>query len=325
MNAAIVGCGNIAGFYDTPSSDEVLTHAHAFALCDKTKLVACCDITQVSLQKFTAVWGSDIRTYLSVEEMLKHEDIDLIVIASNTESHYEVLEKVFSQTNIKHIICEKPFVSTIEEFESINKLIAEKNPNLLINYTRCFDPSINRVKKLLKKETLGKILHFSGRFNKGLYHNGSHMLSLAEHFFGVILELKSIFSKVVDDDLYGTYALKTKKASGIITNFLETNFSIFEMEIICENGIIKIYDSGFDIKIYKVENSKKVKGTTQLTLFKTLKQTLKYNTKNSLHFLLHKNSQKQRDKHLRLSLQLLEIKNELMKESIDKISDNIYN
>jgi predicted dehydrogenase len=313
MNAAIVGCGNIAGFYDTPNSDEILTHAHAFALCDKTKLVACCDISQASLQRFTSVWGSNINAYLNVDEMLKNENIDLIVIASNTESHYEVLEKVLLQTDIKHIICEKPFVSNMQEYSKISKLIQKKNPNLLINFIRCFDPSINRVKKLLEKGKLGSILGFSAKVNKGLYHNGSHVLSLVEHLFGEIVQFEANGRNVIDGDIYGSFWMQTMQTSGVLINFDGSEFSIFEMEIICQKGVIKIKKSGFDIRIYKAKESKEVKGTKVLKLDKKYPNTLKYYAKNSLKFLLNRNSKEQMKKHLDISRKLLNIKENLLK------------
>ncbi|MDD2357035.1 MAG: Gfo/Idh/MocA family oxidoreductase [Thiovulaceae bacterium] len=312
MNAAIVGCGNIAGFYDNPSTKQILTHAHAFLENKDTKLTACCDINELSLKNFTNIWGSDIRTYLDIDVMLKDEDIDIIVIATNTDVHYETLRKILLNTKIKNIICEKPFVSNIDQYNKIYELIEEKNPNLLINYIRCFDPSINRVKKLLKKEKFGKVLQFNGRFNKGLYHNGSHMLSLAEHLFGNISNLKAENLKILDDDLYGYFLVEAKRANGVLTNFSDTEFSIFEMEIICQKGIIKIYDSGFDIKAYMTKSSQTVSGTSQLELYKEYPNTLIYYAKNSLDFLLKKNSTKQQKKHLKLSYQLLKIKEELL-------------
>ena len=116
MNAAIVGCGNIAGFYDNPSTKQIVTHAHAFLENKNTKLIACCDINSVNLEKFTDIWGKNIRTYYDLDTMLRDVEIDIIVIATNTDTHYEILYKVLLDTKIKHIICEKPFVSNIDQY-----------------------------------------------------------------------------------------------------------------------------------------------------------------------------------------------------------------
>ena len=35
--------------------------------------------------------------------------LDLIVIASNTQSHYRILKKILQNCNSKTILCEKPF------------------------------------------------------------------------------------------------------------------------------------------------------------------------------------------------------------------------
>ncbi len=104
MNAAVIGCGNIGGFYDAPNSHEILTHAHAFLDSNKTKLIACCDTNRDNLEKFRTIWG--VRAYLSVREMLQNEKIDIVAIATNTASHYEILQEILINTQIKHIICE---------------------------------------------------------------------------------------------------------------------------------------------------------------------------------------------------------------------------
>ncbi|MDD5400649.1 MAG: Gfo/Idh/MocA family oxidoreductase [Sulfurimonas sp.] len=316
MNAAVIGCGNIGGFYDTPSSDAILTHAHAFLDSKKTKLIACCDTNRDNLEKFRNIWGRDIHAYLSVNEMLQNEKIDIVVIAANTASHYEILQEILTNTKIKHIICEKPFVSNLDEYYKIYSLIHEKNPNLLINFIRCFDPSINRVKELILKEKLGKVLQFSSRVNKGLYHNGSHVLSLVEHLFGEITDFKAMNATILEGDAYGSFWIQTKTADGVLTNFDGSEFSLFEMEIICQRGVIKIHKSGFEIKVYKAKESKKINGTKELILYKEYPNTLQYYAKNSLNFLLKKNSKEQMESHLKLSAKLLKIRENLLQGAL---------
>lgn len=316
MNAAIVGCGNIGGFYDAPNSHEILTHAHAFLDSNKTKLIACCDTNRDNLEKFSNIWGRDIHAYLSVREMLQNEKIDIVAIATNTASHYEILQEILTNTKIKYIICEKPFVSNVDEYDKIYTSLHEKSPNLLINFIRCFDPSINKIKKLIEEEKLGKVLCFSSRVNKGLYHNGSHVLSLVEHLFGEITDFKAMNATIFEDDAYGSFWMHTKMADGVLTNFNESEFSLFEMEIIFEKGVVKIHKSGFDIKAYIAKESKKVKGTKELALYKEYPNTLQYYAKNSLSFLLKKNSKEQMESHLKLSYKLLKIKEDLLQGAL---------
>jgi len=307
LNAAIIGCGNIAGFYDTPTSKKILTHAHALMNSKQTKLIACCDINQNNLNTFVDVWGKNIRTYTKLEEMFEKESLDIIVIASITQTHYEILKTILQQTKIKHILCEKPFVSTIQEYGQIIPLIQEEEPNLLINYIRCFDPSLNKIKKLLEKKKLGNPLYFSTRINKGLYHNGSHMLSLVENFFGEITDFKTTNKKVINDDVYGSFWIQTKTIDGVLINSFENNFALFEMEIICQNGIVKISDSGFKIRVYAIDEV-----TKKLQIYKKYPNTLQFYAKNSLDYLLQKNSKKEMNKHLNFSYRLLKIKEDLL-------------
>ena len=43
INCVIVGCGQIAGGYDNPQSNNVRTHAKAFKNFSKTNLIGVCD------------------------------------------------------------------------------------------------------------------------------------------------------------------------------------------------------------------------------------------------------------------------------------------
>ncbi len=153
---------------------------------------------------------------------------------------------------------------------------------------------------------------FSSRVNKGLYHNGSHVLSLVEHLFGEITDFKAMNATIFEDDAYGSFWMRTKTTDGVLTNFHGSEFSLFEMEIIFEKGVVKIHKSGFDIKAYIAKESKKVKGTKELRLYKEYPNTLQYYAKNSLNFLLKKNSKEQMESHLKLSQKLLKIKEELL-------------
>ncbi|RST74241.1 Gfo/Idh/MocA family oxidoreductase [Siminovitchia acidinfaciens] len=62
--------------------------------------------------------------YTDLEQMLSEGDIDFIYIASPNSLHYE--HAYMSLLHGKHVICEKPFTSTIKEAESLISLAKEK-------------------------------------------------------------------------------------------------------------------------------------------------------------------------------------------------------
>lgn len=288
LKSAIIGLGNIGASYDNPKQKQILTHAHALKECKNTQISAICDQNLQSLKNYK--WGK-AKAFSDYEKMLKSEKIELLVIAAPTNLHYKMLKFALLNTNIKHIICEKPFVENLDELCELEMIIDKKKPNLIINFIREYDPSFQKVAKLINAQKLGKVLHFNATGVKGFYHNGTHTLNLLEMFFGNILDINTINKFEYNNDIYGNFKLNFKEISGNFS-ILNTPYSFFELDIYFELGIIKIQNSGFKIDIYKCQNSKTINGAKSLIYQKTLPNSLQFYAKNSLKFLLEKNTLK---------------------------------
>ena len=61
--------------------------------------------------------------YTDLDEMLKREDIDFVYIASPNSLHYTYAMKAMEAG--KHVICEKPFTSTLKEFDRLKAYAME--------------------------------------------------------------------------------------------------------------------------------------------------------------------------------------------------------
>ncbi len=314
-NAAIVGCGNIAGFLDGPADENILTHAHAYAKHADTQLIAVCDPSARQREKFISKWGETIRTYESLENLLENETIDILSICSPTPFHFEAMKKALQNEKIKTIICEKPFVYTRDELESLIPLIDNSSKQIVINFLRRYDPSIQKAHELITSKKLGEIRCFHAQFTKGLYHNGSHMLELIEHLCGDITSLSVNNISLKDDDLYGNFYLQTTSSTGVLQNFSGQDYALFELEITLSQGRVLIKDSGHCIQIETVRPSKKYEGYFSLEKTTTLEDTMSKNLLNTLDFALNATTEPL-TRHLHLSKKLLDIKETLQNKHI---------
>jgi len=312
LKAAIVGCGNIAGFLDAPNQDNILTHAHAYQVHKQTQLVAVCDPDLEQRRSFLATWGQDIRHFDSFETLLASQDIDIVSICSPTNFHFEAMVLALKNKKIQTIICEKPFVHTQEELDELKILMHIHPKNILLNFMRRYDPSIQRLHHLIEYESLGKILSFNGRFTKGLYHNGSHMLELVEYLCGDITSLSSHNMTKIEDDFYGNFLMNCSDIQGILQNFSGDNYALFELEVILSKGRVLIKDSGHTIQIQTIEPSPKYKGYFNLKQTRVLDDSMAQNLYNTVNFTF-KETIDVFSKHLDLSQKLLDIKNHLEK------------
>ncbi len=308
--AAIVGCGNIAGFLDTPESKTIVTHAHAYSINKDTHLIACCDPDGAQRAKFCSRWDDEIHAYESLHVMLEKESIDILSICSPTEFHAHDLKLALRDSNTTTIICEKPFVQTQNELDELLPLLQQTQKKILINYMRRYDPSIQELARLLKSKNLGEIEHFSGTFTKGLYHNGSHMLELIEHLCGEITLIKMLTCK---DNLQGSFYLETTQTRGTLNNESGDNYALFEFDIILSKGRVRIKNAGHIIEIETLKPSQEYAGYYNLSLEKTLKDSMQRNIYNTLHVSLNDDTRDIFLSHLRLSQKLLDIQDRLYK------------
>jgi len=319
-SAAIIGCGNIAGRLDSKEDEKIITHAHAFYANPKTTLNAFCDSNTEQLEAFAALWNSESATaFSSLDAMLSGNTFDIISICTPTPSHAPIIKTLLEQCSAKVLLCEKPFVSTLNELETLRTLIGGSNTKIIINFLRRFDPSLNEAKKRLKKGKYGKILGFSGRFTKGLYHNGSHMLELIENLIGPIELFQALDYIACDDDYTGTFYLSTPRANGTVQNSDGSTYALFELDIVCEEGRIRITESGHDISCYELRPSERYKGYTALTPAENLPDTMAHNMLHTVEYAVNlledDKSETVLNDHLRISEKLLQIKESLGKGS----------
>lgn len=102
--------------------------------------------------------------YRSVEEMLQSADIELMVINTPVQTHYEYAKKALEAG--KNIIVEKPFTVNVEEAEELVKLAEEKGLFLSVYQNRRFDRDFLQVKKILEEGKLGSIKEAEIRFDR---------------------------------------------------------------------------------------------------------------------------------------------------------------
>ncbi len=79
----------------------------------------------------------DATIYRSVEEMLEKADIELVVINTPVQTHFEYAKKALEAG--KNIIVEKPFTVNVSEAEELVKLAEDKGLFLSVYQNRRFD------------------------------------------------------------------------------------------------------------------------------------------------------------------------------------------
>lgn len=93
------------------------------------------------------------------------DDIDVVSVVIANSMHREVVEGLLAAG--KHVLCEKPLSDTIEDANAMAHAAtaAEASGTLArIGFTFHRTPGLAAIRQLIQDGTLGKVLHFSGRY-----------------------------------------------------------------------------------------------------------------------------------------------------------------
>jgi predicted dehydrogenase len=100
----------------------------------------------------------------SVGELLKDEDVRLIVIATPNATHFELARECLQAR--RHVVIDKPFTTTSEEALTLTGL-ADKHECLLTAYhNRRWDGDFLTVQRLIADGVLGEVVHFRSSFDR---------------------------------------------------------------------------------------------------------------------------------------------------------------
>lgn len=264
FNALIVGAGNIGAFFDTPQSEDVLTHAHAFSKIKGFNLLGFVDISEEKGKKAAELWNTNY--YSSLEEVFNENKIDVISICVPDQYHYEIFKKVLNFP-VKLIFAEKPLAKNLKQAEELIKISKEKNVKCLVNYSRRFVDEFKILRENILSGEYGEFICGTSYYGKGTLHNGSHLIDFLRYMLGEIKETK-VFNYKFDfynDDPSVSSVLTLKNGGNfIIQNIPCSNYTIFEAEVLFTKKRIRIIDSGFKVEEYSLSESEIFKGYVNL-------------------------------------------------------------
>ena len=104
----LIGLGQIGMIYDIEdvSQDLVLTHARAVSSHNSFELSAAVEVNASRASQFKNKFEAPV--FQSLETALIEVNPDVVIIATNSDTHRSVLSHVLMFANPKVILCEKP-------------------------------------------------------------------------------------------------------------------------------------------------------------------------------------------------------------------------
>ena len=142
------------------------------------------------------------KIYRSVEEMLENPDINLVIVNTPVQLHFEHTKMALEAG--KNVVVEKPFTINTKEAEQLVALAEEKKLFISVYQNRRFDRDFLKVKDIISQNILGEIKEVEIRFDRyrklpsgkehkenpnlagaGTLHDlGAHLIDQAIQLFG---------------------------------------------------------------------------------------------------------------------------------------------
>lgn len=150
LGIAVIGCGKIAQIRHIP---EYAENKHVY-------LVGFYDFVSERANEMARKYGG--KAFSSVEELLFSSDVDAVSVCTSNTTHSEIT--IASLQNGKHVLCEKPMATSIEECENMVREAKGRGKILAIAHNQRLMNIHKKAKSLLRSDAIGKPLTFKTNF-----------------------------------------------------------------------------------------------------------------------------------------------------------------
>jgi predicted dehydrogenase len=113
--------------------------------------------------KVSADWP-DVAVSSDCNAALQNEQMDLIVIATPNDTHFELASRALEAG--KHVIVDKPFTTTVQEAQCLIEIAKRKGKLLSVFHNRRWDADFLTVKRLLSEGQLGEVMYLESHIDR---------------------------------------------------------------------------------------------------------------------------------------------------------------
>ncbi len=133
----------------------------------RLKVVAAYDPNPKQMEHTRGMFNPDLTAYESYQALLKDPAVDWVTIGSWNCFHKQQVIDSFKAG--KHVFCEKPLATTIEDCDAMMKAWKKSDRMFSIGFTLRYSPHYRKIRELIEQKTVGDII--SLEFNETLAFN----------------------------------------------------------------------------------------------------------------------------------------------------------
>ncbi len=254
IRIGVIGCGHWGP-----------NHIRNFSMLDGSSVAACADPVPDRLKAISRLYPN-ISTYSNYGEMLADPEIDAVVVATPTATHFQICRDALNAG--KHVLVEKPLTQKVSESETLRKLAQKKKLVLMVGHTFLFNTGIHKLKEYIANNEIGKVYYLhSTRTNLGPVRKDVGVVwDLAAHdvaIFNYLLDSKPIevsargerfIRKKIDDVAFISLSYPNRVLANIHVSWLDPkkirqivvtgSKKMLSWDDLATTGPVMIYDKG---------------------------------------------------------------------------------
>ncbi len=226
FKVGLIGCGHIAE-----------TYFRAEKYFNNIKIIKCADINLKTARKCSKEYGVK---FLSVNEILKDQEVEIILNLTIPKAHYEISKKAL--LNGKHVYSEKPLAINLKDGKELLKISRRKKLYLGNAPDTFLGGGIQKSKELVEKNIIGKIKLGNAVFAfPGIqsYHpnpepwfaklEGGPVIDMGPYYITALVNLlgpaKKVSGRIINGPKYRTIGIGPKKGRKFRVNCPTTYLS----------------------------------------------------------------------------------------------------
>lgn len=145
ITLGVIGCGHWGP-----------NHIRNFNNLQNATVKSCADLDENRLERMRSLYPG-IMTTTDYMDILNDEEINAVVVATPTATHYKIVKDVFEKG--KDVLCEKPMTIDVEESKELVELSRNLNLILMVGHVFLFNAGIQKLCELIREKQLGKIYY----------------------------------------------------------------------------------------------------------------------------------------------------------------------
>jgi len=228
------------------------SHAASYAQLGGTRVVAAADIDQRKLGTFRERWKVP-SGYLDYREMIERENLDILSVTTPAPYHSEIV--IFAaEKGVSGIYCEKAMCCSLAEADRMVEACERNHVKFNLGTQRRFSPGYQAMKGLIEGGKIGEPRVAISYSVGALMHTHSHSVDTIRFLLG------DPKLQRVRGDVSGSEYDRTKNAydkdpaltmghvsfSGDKQAFLVPSPSMYEFEVDCTEGAVRVLDNGIE-------------------------------------------------------------------------------